>query len=335
MRTFSLLTLIAIGAGSFLFFKNFEIQGLEHVVVIRRTTSSTSARPTAPLTPGAERPFDPTIAGDTISVASFNIQVFGTSKARKPHVMDILARVVRKFDIVAIQEIRSKDQTIIPRFVEQINSTGARYAHVLGPRLGRTSSKEQYVFIFNTDTIEVDHSATYTVADPSDRLHREPLIGLFRARAPPGSNPFTFQLVNIHTDPDEVKSEVEALADVYRAVLTDSTNERDVIVLGDLNASEYQLGSLGKIPGITWAISNQKTNTRRTKSYDNLVFHSNETNEYTGRSGVVDLLREFNLTEEEALAVSDHLPVWAEFRVTEGGTQQVATRFLENTNSRK
>lgn len=334
MRTFSLLTLIAIGAGSFFFFKHFEIQGLEHVVVVSRT-SSTPPATEKPTTPGVAPPVDPSTVSDTIRVASFNIQVFGTSKSKKPQVMDILAQVVRKFDIVAVQEIRCKDQTLIPRFVQQINATGARYAHVLGPRLGRTSSKEQYVFIFNTDTVEVDHSATYTVSDPNDALHREPLVGLFRARAPPGTNPFTFQLVNIHTDPDEVKTEVEALAQVFRAVLADNTNERDVIVLGDLNASEYQLGSLGKIPGITWAISDTKTNTRRTKSYDNLIFHGSETNEYTGRNGVVDLVREFNLTEQQALAVSDHLPVWAEFSIVEGGgTQQVATRFQDNASSR-
>lgn len=328
MRKFSILTMLALAAGSYLFFKNFEIQGLEKLVLVSRTSNETSTPPGL----GQPRPYDPAAVGETIRIASFNIQVFGTSKARNPQVMDILAKVIRQFDIVAIQEIRSKDQTIIPRFVEQINATGARYAHVLGPRLGRTVSKEQYAFIFNTDTVEVDHSATYTVSDPNDRLHREPLVGLFRARAPPGMDPFTFQLVNIHTDPDEVKSEVDALADVYRAVLADSTNERDVIVLGDLNASEYKLGALGQIPGITWAISGQKTNTRRTKSYDNLIFHSAESDEYTGHSGVVDLLREFNLTEKQALAVSDHLPVWADFSVVEGGgTQHVATRFRDNS----
>jgi hypothetical protein len=45
--------------------------------------------------------------GDTIKVASFNIQVFGTSKLGKPEVMDVLAKVVRRFDVVAIQEVRS------------------------------------------------------------------------------------------------------------------------------------------------------------------------------------------------------------------------------------
>jgi hypothetical protein len=46
-----------------------------------------------------------------------------------------------------------------------------------------------------------------------------------------------------------------------------------------------------------------------------------------GRSGVLDFMRDGNLTLEEALEVSDHLPVWAEFSIFEGGTiGRVATR---------
>jgi hypothetical protein len=43
------------------------------------------------------------------------------------------------------------------------------------------------------------------------------------------------------------------------------------------------------------------------------------TQEFTGRGGVFDLIREYNLTVDEALEVSDHLPVWAEFSIYEGG----------------
>ena len=32
-----------------------------------------------------------------------------------------------------------------------------------------------------------------------------------------------------------------------------------------------------------------------------------------------DFLREYNLTSDQALEVSDHMPVWAEFSVYEGG----------------
>ena len=37
--------------------------------------------------------------GETIRIASFNIQVFGESKAQNVPVMDILCRIARNFDV--------------------------------------------------------------------------------------------------------------------------------------------------------------------------------------------------------------------------------------------
>lgn len=256
---------------------------------------------------------------ETIKIASFNIQVFGTSKLRKPRVMEVLATVIRQFDVVAIQEVRSKDPSVVPRFVEMINAAGARYDYVIGPRLGRTSSKEQYAFIFDTSRVEYEPRSVRTVDDPQDLLHREPLVTTFRVRGPSPDRAFTFSLVNIHTDPDETDMELDALDDVFVAIQRNGGGEDDVILLGDLNVDEYHLGELGRLPNIAHAISGLKTNTRRTKSYDNILFDRRATAEYTGRSGVLDLMAVFNLTVDETLEVSDHLPVWAEFSVYEGG----------------
>jgi endonuclease/exonuclease/phosphatase family metal-dependent hydrolase len=255
-----------------------------------------------------------------IRIATFNIQVFGETKAKKPRVTDLLARVVRQFDVVAVQEIRAKNQDLLPEFVEQINSVGSQYDYVAGPRVGRTESKEQYAFLYDMATIEVDRTQLYTVADPDDLLHREPLVGWFRVRGLPANQAFTFTLVNIHTDPDEAAAELDALAEVYRVVRDDGRHEDDVIILGDLNADAHHLGRLGQVSGLTCALSaGIPTNTHGTQQYDNLVFHTRATAEFTGRSGVFDFLREYNLTLEDALEVSDHLPVWAEFSVYEGG----------------
>ncbi len=123
----------------------------------------------------------------------------------------------------------------------------------------------------------------------------------------------------MHTDPDEVEAEVNALDDVFRAVRTDGRDEDDVILLGDLNANDTQLGELARIPYLAVAVAGTPTNTRGTEQYDNLLFDARATAEFTGRSGVLDLMKQFRLTQEEALAVSDHCPVWAEFSVYEGG----------------
>jgi hypothetical protein len=163
-----------------------------------------------------------TTARDKIRIASFNIQVFGEDKLARPDIVNVLTKVVRNFDIVAIQEIRSKTQDVLPLFTQQLNNTsGKRYDFVIGERLGRTSSKEQYAYIFDTDTIEIDRRSIYTVYDPDDLLHREPLVGWFRCKGVDPRQAFTFSLVNVHVDPDEVTAEINVLDDVFRAVRDD------------------------------------------------------------------------------------------------------------------
>ncbi len=250
---------------------------------------------------------------DAVLVASFNIQVFGESKMAKPQVVDVLARVVRNFDIVAIQEVRAKSDDIVPAFVRVVNADGSRYNHVIGPREGRTSSKEQYAFIYDTNRIEVDRSSVGVVPDPQGGLHRPPLHARFRTRIVPVEMAFTFWLVDIHTDPDEVPQELDALTGVFQAMQTARPDEDDVILLGDLNAGPPQFGAFQRIPGITCAVSGVTTNTRRTKTYDNLLFTQPATREYLGRSGVLDLQATFGLPLEHALEVSDHNPVWGAF----------------------
>ncbi len=250
---------------------------------------------------------------DAVLVASFNIQVFGESKMAKPQVVDVLARVVRNFDIVAIQEVRAKSDDIVPSFVRAVNADGSRYNYVIGPREGRTSSKEQYAFIYDTNRIEADRASVGVVPDPQGRLHRPPMHARFRTRIVPVEMAFTFWLVDIHTDPDEVPQELDALTGVFQAMQAARPDEDDVILLGDLNAGPPEFSAFRRIPGITWAVSGVTTNTRRTKTYDNLVFTQPATREYLGRSGVLDLQAAFGLPLEHALEVSDHNPVWGAF----------------------
>jgi len=292
-----------------------------------RSSSSTGAKTASKSSPSS-RPVSSsntkTGQNKEIQIASFNIQVFGVSKSKKSKVMDVLAKIVRRFDVVAIQEVRSRDTTVIPNFVRRINANGADFAYELGPRLGRSSSKEQYLFVYNRATIELIRGSVYTAKDPGDQMHREPLVARFRTVDVPTGQAFTFTLVNIHTDPDETKQELNALDDVFRRVQKNGTGEDDIIILGDLNVNYKKLGELGRIPNIAWTVQDVMTNTRRNKSYDNIVYDRIATSEYLGRSGVMDIESEYGLTRKEALQVSDHLPVWATFSAIETGPVRVS-----------
>jgi endonuclease/exonuclease/phosphatase family metal-dependent hydrolase len=259
----------------------------------------------------------------TIRIASFNIQVFGEKKIENARNADRLASIIRQFDVVAIQEIRARAQDFLPRFVDIVNADGSRYDYVIGPQLGRTSSKEQYAFLFDSRRIEIARRGVYTVEDPQDFLHREPLVARFRVRGPSSREAFTFSLINIHTDPDEAGDELNVLDDVFRVVQDDGTGEDDVILLGDLNVNDRKLGQLGQVPGMTWVISGQPTNTRQNQQYDNILFDRRATIEFTGNAGVYDFQRELGLSLKDALELSDHFPVWAEFSAREGASDRV------------
>jgi hypothetical protein len=280
-------------------------------------------QPVAPAAPVAAP--TPMQGGPAIRIASFNIQVFGDKKASQPEIMWTLAAIIQNFHVVAIQEIRTQDDYFIDNFLRTyVNANGRTYDKVVGPRLGRSSSTEQYAFLYDTAAIQVNRSSIYTVNDPDDLLHREPLVAMFRTRGPPPDGAFTFVLVNMHTDPEETDTELDALAQVYQAVRRASGGEDDIILLGDLNVDDQHLGELGRLDGIRPLIRGVYTNTRQNALYDNIVLHQQSTAEFSGRAGIYNYLPLYQLPPqqalEKALKVSDHLPVWAEFSTYEATT---------------
>jgi endonuclease/exonuclease/phosphatase family metal-dependent hydrolase len=319
----SLIILAGLLYGGYTFFQKYQLEGLDKLSVKPRTQTSSGGY-------GGELASNiPVRQAGTVKIASFNIQVFGKSKLDKPEVMQVLVETVRKFDIVATQEVRSETQDVVPRFIDLINSAGRHYDFVIGPRQGRTDSKEQYAFIYDAQTVEVDRTSLYSIDDRGDYFQRPPFVASFRIRGPPPDQAFTFTLIDVHTEPDEAESEINALAQVYKAVRNDGRGEDDIILLGDLNADERKFGLLKALPDMAWVIpAGTPTNTRGTKTYDNILFNRRATVEFTGRAGVFDLVREFNLTLKQAEDVSDHFPIWAEFSAIEGGGQtgRFATR---------
>jgi endonuclease/exonuclease/phosphatase family metal-dependent hydrolase len=236
--------------------------------------------------------------------------------------MPVIVEILRQFDLVAVQEVRAVSQDILPQLIEMLNVGGKyQYDYAIGPRLGRSSSKEQYAFVFDTATVEIDRYKLYTVDDPDDLLHREPLVGWFRARGPAPEQAFTFSLAVVHTDPDEVDQELDVLDDVFFRIREDpQRGEDDVIMVGDFNAKASRLRELGQIKGLVRVVTGETpTNTLQNAQYDNILFDQTPTTEFTGRGGVLDFMRQYNLTLAQAERISDHLPVWAEFSVVEGG----------------
>ncbi len=258
-------------------------------------------------------PFD----NRALLIASFNIQVFGTSKLSKTDVAGLLVDIVRRFDLVAIQELRASDQGVLDQFLAMINQAGGTYRYVVGERLGTSSSKEQYTYVYDAAKLRVTHQPV-TVRDPQGVMPRPPLATRFQCIELPEGQGFTFTLLNVHTAPDQAVRELQALESVVAAARQMLPMEDDIIVLGDFNASTSQINGVRWFPAQAAAIPNEwMTNTRQSKNYDNLVFDSRATIEYTGRSGVFNFQQLYQLTPEKALEVSDHFPVWGEYSIFE------------------
>ena len=136
---------------------------------------------------------------------------------------------------------------------------------------------------------------------------------------PDPAEAFTFTLVNLERDAHGMPVDRQFLDHVYHAVRDDRPDEDDVILLGDLGASGGGSDATEALSRLTAAISDTPTTLQGGLPTDNILFDPRATTEFTGRAGVLDLMRELELTWREVSEVSEHLPVWAEFSPHEGG----------------
>lgn len=275
----------------------------------------------------------PQRSASTLIVGSFNMQRLGPTKLADRWVMEHYADIIRRFDVIALQEVTSSDPNTLPALLQYVNANGSRYSYTISPPIGRTARyTEQYAYVFDTSRVMTRADACFVMRDEEDLLHREPFVGRF-ATLSNTAQPFTFVLINMHTDPDEIDTELDTLASVYVNVADFFYNvgsgeypEDDVMLLGDLNADPTRFRTLGQVPNLIPAIVGIPTNYTRSKTNDNILINRVTTREFTGRSGALDLQDLYAISQDEAHRISDHQPVWAEFYIQEAVGNQVAAQ---------
>lgn len=259
----------------------------------------------------------------SVRVGSWALAGFGRDKLAKPHVVDLFSRLVRQFDVIAVQQITTPERDLLPRLVEHVNRTGRKYDFLLGPVVGPPGESqralgEQYAFLFDTEQIETDRGQLYTVADPGQQITYDPLVGWFRVRGLPSGRAWTFSLVNFRVDTFRAPQEVPLLGELMAAVAADGRGEDDLLLCGMLQADDRQL--VAELGGDACEATVRATPTDIFARYQlsNLILPKRTTTEYLGRGGVIDFLRLYNLTSAEAEELSPHLPVFGEFAPREG-----------------
>lgn len=271
-------------------------------------------------------------------VCAFNLQSFGESKSMKANVMHTLARIITRCDVCLLQEVRDSKEVAVPKLLDRLNSYDAEheYKSVASERLGRNAYQEQYVFVYRAGTVTVTGQYQYPDTRPGDvdAFSREPFVVRFKA---PRTDIKEFVLIPQHTTPTNATKELDALYDVLQDVKKMFKTE-NVMLLGDFNADCGYIAKKNKKfvrlytqKHLYWLIpDNTDTTVRESTSctYDRIVVNG----ERFARAIVpfsakpFNFQKEYKLTEDQALEVSDHysvevlLKVIAEGRSSPGGS---------------
>lgn len=252
-----------------------------------------------------------------IKIGAFNIQVFGTKKMSDESVVNILVDIVSRYDILLIQEIRDASGEAIQKLLEEVN---AKYAYdqfdmELSPRLGRTSSKEQYAFLFRKKS-GLTVVRAYVYDDRNDIFQREPYVVLFHSTT---TTVDKFALIGIHVSPSDAVEEIQALEAVFENT-TSHLNEENVMVLGDLNADcsyvpkkDWVNIPMKTDPAYTWWIDDDADTTVGNSdcAYDRFISTGDKFKDGVMNGSVIIFKYDdfFNLNQTFALQVSDHYPI--------------------------
>ncbi|KAM9784368.1 deoxyribonuclease-1 [Syngnathus typhle] len=256
----------------------------------------------------------------SLLLGAFNIKSFGDKKASNTTLMNIIRKIVHRYDIILIQEVRDNDLSATTKLMQHVNkgSPPFRYKHIVSEPLGRSSYKERYLFLYREETVSVVRNYTYDDGcEPcgTDTFMREPFIVMFSSNDTVVRN---FALIPQHTSPDLALQEVDELYDVVTDVRS-RWNTNDIILLGDFNTdcsyvtdSEWTQIRIFTDKSFHWLIPNEADTTvsHTDCAYDRIVVTDDmKTGVVDYSAAVYDFMEDLNLSLNMALAVSDHFPV--------------------------
>ncbi|KAM5152588.1 deoxyribonuclease-1-like [Mantella aurantiaca] len=261
-----------------------------------------------------------------LKIGAFNIRAFGDSKMNNPEASSIILKILPRYDIVLIQEVRDADLSAVKTMMTELNSQFEKpqYSYVVSDTLGRDAYKERYLFVYRKDKVTVQDSYHYhdhNMYTGEDTFSREPFVVHFNC---PTTEVENFVLVPLHSAPKDAVREIDALYDVYRDVL-DKWQTDNIIFLGDFNAgcsyvtqSDWHSIRLYTSEDFLWLIHNDvDTTVGKTEcAYDRIVVSGADLQNaiVEDSAQVFNFQKQYKLTMEQALVVSDHYPVELELK---------------------
>ncbi|XP_069502552.1 deoxyribonuclease-1 [Ambystoma mexicanum] len=259
-------------------------------------------------------------AESTFKIGAFNIQIFGDTKMNKDVCSNVIVQILARYDIVVVQEVRDSDLSAVTPLMEKLNSLSEHtYAYAISDPLGRQSHKEQYLFIYRSDTVSVVDSYHYhdqSMYSGVDVFSREPFVMKFRSTCTAIKE---YVLVPLHAAPKDAVRELDALYDVYEDILKEWQTD-NILFLGDFNSDcsyvkedDWCNIRLRTDQRFQWLIPDDMDTTVSHShcAYDRIVASGKKMKNaiVPGSAGVFDYQEAFELTQEQALEISDHFPV--------------------------
>jgi exonuclease III len=269
---------------------------------------------------------------ENVVIASWNIAQF--SNNRKQRALQYIADICERFDIVAIQEVKtsllglSRLQKLLPGHYQIL---------VTDP----TGNNERMAFLYDKRTVistglVCEIAFHGTIVSPNVfQFQRSPYCASFKAGR------FDFTLVSVHIAEGSNQGAVGTnlreleIQELVKFIKQEAKRQKgsvfdpDFFVVGDFNIEEdgdrfFRALTGGGAPQFVMPAGMNKlgTNFKQTKTFDKIAWLPSDEFEFTGKFGVIPfgkvLYKEPGQPADAArMEVSDHLPLWAEFRVTE------------------
>ncbi len=260
---------------------------------------------------------------ENLLIATWNIQHFSNKKTNRA--IQYMADICERFDIIALQEVKtdlrglSKLQEMLP---------GNYKILVTDP----TGNYERFAFLYDKRTViptglvcEIGFNVTAKKHE-SYQLHRMPYCASFRA----GRFDFVIATAHIYYGSSSKlkkhrEKEIQLLTDFIAKRSKTERNkvfDRDFFVMGDFNIVEYgdkffnALVSKGFI--MPDGMNNLYTNFKRDATYDKIAWMDRSSFSFSGKFNIIpfgEVLFQDKNPPGGKKEISDHLPLWAEFKV--------------------
>jgi len=257
-----------------------------------------------------ENPSDntPPTSNTRLKVMTWNLYNFGKSKDDSE--MDFIAKTMRGYDVVAIQEVSTgpAGAQAVARLVDKLDRMGANWDYkVSDPTDG--PGTERYAYVWKSSRVSLSGRA-WLSGPLKDKVDREPYLARFKTKK--GQ---TLLIASFHAIPKAKKPATEI---VHLESLDKSYSKDNLMVMGDFNYGADKPAFEKLINrGYDPVVNDQKTSLKMKEKngehlaepYDNIFYEKDAFK--VRRAGVIDFSSQFS-TLKEARTISDHIPVWVE-----------------------